>query len=43
MDIDTLGKFVLFVIVLAVLISLIYFLMNNSNSLALGVLTLPKL
>lgn len=43
LDTDTLGKFILFVIVLAVLVGLVLFLTNNSSSLALSALTLPKL
>lgn len=40
---DTLGKFILFVIVLAILVSFIFYLMNSSGSLALTALTPPKL
>ncbi|VVB61275.1 Uncharacterised protein [uncultured archaeon] len=42
-DTDTIGKFILFVVVLAILVFFIISLMNNSSSLALKTLMLPKL
>ncbi len=41
MDTDTLGKFLLFIIVLAVIVSFILMLLGNSENLALSVLKFP--
>lgn len=42
-DTDTLGKFILFVVILAVLIGLVIFLFDTSSSAAIRALRIPGL